>query len=104
LPAVLLAVALLALLAGLLPPGSGPWLGLLLLGPAFFAAADAAMGLVALVASRLVAPHRLPAYDFRAGVPASHRTLVVIPCLLGSRETIDELVQQLELHYLANPL
>ncbi|MRX50785.1 protein ndvB [Paracoccus sp. S-4012] len=104
LPAVLLAVGLLALLGRVLPPGIGGGLGVLLLGLAFFAAADAALGLVALVTARLVAPHRLPAYDFRAGVPSTHRTLVVIPCLLGSRETIDELVQQLELHYLANPL
>jgi len=103
-PALIATAGLLILLAGMLPDGVGPGLALPLLVLAAFAAADAALGLVAMIAARLIAPRRLPAYDFSAGVPGSCRTLVVIPCLLGSRETIDELILQLELHYLANPL
>ncbi|AXC50722.1 protein ndvB [Paracoccus suum] len=103
-PAALIALLLVLAMAGLLPAGTGWPLGILMLVGASFAAAEAGIGLIAMIAARLVSPRRLPSYDFRAGVPSTHRTLVVIPCLLGSRETIDELVQQLELHYLANPL
>ena len=104
LPALLAMLVLTVLAAGVLPAGLGHGWRVLLALLAAFSAAEAGMGLVGLLATRLVAPRRLPGYDFRAGVPSSHRTLVVIPCLLSSTEAIDELVQQLELHYLANPL
>jgi cyclic beta-1,2-glucan synthetase len=50
-----------------------------------------------------VPPDHLPGYEFKAGVPRSARTLVVMPCLISSRDTISALVRNLEVHYLANP-
>ena len=44
----------------------------------------------------------LPGLALRTGVPAEHRTLVVIPTLLDSLAGVDELVELLEVHYLAN--
>ena len=40
--------------------------------------------------------------DFSKGIPASSRTLVVVPTLLTSIEGIDELVEALEVRFLAN--
>ena len=40
--------------------------------------------------------------DFSNGIPAEHQVLVVIPALLTSAASNRELVQQLELHWLAN--
>ena len=40
--------------------------------------------------------------DFSAGIPAEHRTLVAVPALLTSERTVRDLVEQLELRYLAN--
>ena len=44
----------------------------------------------------------LPRLDFSAGIPAQHRVLVVIPTLLTSTASNQELMQRLEWHWLAN--
>ncbi|NMM05899.1 glucoamylase family protein [Polaromonas sp.] len=44
----------------------------------------------------------LPRLDFASGIPPEHRVLVVIPTLLTSAASTRALVQQLELHWLAN--
>ncbi|MDP3355671.1 MAG: glucoamylase family protein [Polaromonas sp.] len=40
--------------------------------------------------------------DFSAGIPAEHRVLVVIPCMLSSQASNSELAHRLGLHWLAN--
>ncbi len=54
------------------------------------------------LATLLVPPRRLPRLDFSKGVPAEHRTAVVIPTLIDSAPGLRRLVEHLELHYLAN--
>jgi cyclic beta-1,2-glucan synthetase len=44
----------------------------------------------------------LPRLNFASGIPPEHRVLVVIPTLLTSAASTLELVQRLELHWLAN--
>ena len=44
----------------------------------------------------------LPRLDFSSGITAQHRVLVVMPTMLTSRATIEELVRRLELHWLAS--
>jgi len=58
--------------------------------------------LVDRAALALIGPRPLPRMDFRKGIPAESRTLVVVPCLLGSVEEARTLADQLELRYLAN--
>ena len=78
-----LPAALLALLAGL-------------------PASEAATGLFNTLAAALARPSRLVGFEYVDGVPASARTLVVVPCMLTSRDAIDDLVRNLEVHYLSN--
>ena len=47
----------------------------------------------------LLKPTRLVGYEFKQGVPASARTLVVVPSLIGSRDDVDESVRNLEVHF-----
>ena len=47
-------------------------------------------------------PKALPGLELRDGVPASLRTMVVVPTLLTTREEIEEQIERLEVHYLAN--
>ena len=47
-------------------------------------------------------PTRLVGYEFKEGVPAEARTLVVVPTLIGSRDDVEETVRKLEVHHLAN--
>lgn len=101
-PVTLLALAFSALAAAVLPGQvATPW-RFLLVCLAFITASEVAAALVGLLVTRLVPPARLPGYDYRDGLPEEARTLVVIPCLLASYDTVDELLGNLELHYLAN--
>ena len=104
LPLVALTAMLVALLGNVLPDRMQGWQAVLLLALAVLPASDTAMQAIAFLAARIVPPRRLPAYDFRDGVPTEARTLVVIPGMITSVDAIDELADMLESHYLANPL
>jgi cyclic beta-1,2-glucan synthetase len=98
-----LAAAILAVPIGLLARSglSAPWLWLLgVLGVA--PAVDLAVALVNHVVTQGFRATLLPALDLKAGVPASLRTLVVMPTLLTSESAIAEQVEQLEIHYLSS--
>jgi cyclic beta-1,2-glucan synthetase len=75
-----------------------PPLGLL----ALLAVSHLAVALVNWLATLLVTPHALPRMDFSLGIPASARTLVVVPTLLGSAGNAEELIEALEVRFLAN--
>ncbi|MCL6589638.1 MAG: glycosyl transferase family 36 [Firmicutes bacterium] len=47
-------------------------------------------------------PYHLPKLEFRKGVPREAAAMVVVPCLLSSKATAEELVHHLEICYLAN--
>ncbi|OLP53975.1 protein ndvB [Rhizobium rhizosphaerae] len=66
-------------------------------------ASEGAMGLFNTVVTLFVTPTRLSGYEFLEGIPPEARTLVVVPCLISKRDHVDELVRNLEVHYLANP-
>ncbi|MFP3545079.1 glucoamylase family protein [Rhizobium sp. SIMBA_035] len=66
-------------------------------------ASEGATGLFNTVLSFFVTPSRLVGYEFKEGIPEDARTLVVVPCLISNRDSVDELVRNLEVHYLANP-
>ncbi len=67
-----------------------------------FPAADGAVGLFNTIALLFLKPALLVGFDFKDGLPASAKTLVVIPALIGSREDVEEITHNLEVHYLAN--
>jgi hypothetical protein len=50
----------------------------------------------------ILKPEKLPRMDFSKGIPGEFRTLVVIPTLLTNSAQIDQLVDGLEVRYLAN--
>jgi len=65
-------------------------------------ATDAAVAFVNWAMLRAIGPRPLPALDIIENVPASLRTMVVVPTLLFSENDVDELIQTLEIHYLAS--
>ncbi|WP_246022363.1 GH36-type glycosyl hydrolase domain-containing protein [Pararhodobacter zhoushanensis] len=95
-------LALIALLLPLVAAGLSVWpllgLGLLLLMPS----AEAATALVNLLVTRLKAPQRLPALDLSESVPDDYRTLVAVPVILSGTTALTEIVERLEVHYLAS--
>ncbi|WP_275786153.1 GH36-type glycosyl hydrolase domain-containing protein [Pararhizobium gei] len=66
-------------------------------------ASEGAAGLFNTLVTFCVTPSRLVGYEFLNGIPEDARTLVVVPCLIAKRDDVDELVRNLEVHYLANP-
>src|SRR5262249_22643729 len=61
-----------------------------------------AVAIVNWLATLFVPPRRLPRMDFSQGIPPDLRTLVVIPTMLESVEGIDDLLEALEVRFLAN--
>lgn len=61
-----------------------------------------AVALVNWLATLLVTPHTLPRMDFSAGLPAPSRTLVVVPTMLANARNIEDLIEALEVRFLAN--
>ncbi len=93
-----LGLALVAWVAGGLPWGVVLALGLLGSLPL----SDLALGLVNYWSARLFHASVLPALALREGITDQLRTLVVIPTMITSDDGVDELLDQIEVHYLAN--
>ncbi|HEY0476001.1 MAG TPA: hypothetical protein VGD37_00670, partial [Kofleriaceae bacterium] len=67
-----------------------------------FCAGDLAVALVHWAATLFVTPRLLPRLEFSSGIPVAHRTLVAVPAMLTDAAEIDELVEALEVRFLAN--
>jgi cellobiose phosphorylase len=61
-----------------------------------------AVSVVNLWVTWIVAPRPLPRLDFSNGIPPEHRTLVVVPTLLGDAAGISAMLEALEIRYLGN--
>ncbi len=61
-----------------------------------------AVALVNLLATLLATPRPLPKMDFSEGIPPEYRTLVVVPTILVSPENVEELIEAIEVRFLAN--
>jgi cyclic beta-1,2-glucan synthetase len=80
-----------------------PLAGLVVLGVlALVPASDLAVALLNRFVTTVVAPDLLPRLEWPTGVPAEFRTMVAVPTLLTGRADVDEQVERLEVHYLAN--
>ena len=67
-------------------------------------ASEGALAFFNTVVLLFLKPTRLVGYEFKEGVPAEARTLVVVPTLIGSRDDVEETVRKLEVHHLANAM
>jgi len=82
--------------------GAPLWSRILLAIFAFVPASDLASTLVQRFVTQGVGPRRLPKLELAEGVPESSRALIAIPMLLTDESDLREVVQRLEVHYLAN--
>ena len=102
------AIALLAgalsagLLAAAYASGATGLLFALVGGLSLLATSQLAVALVNRLVAALAAPHPLPRLDFASGIPPECRTLVVVPALLAGAPEIEDLVEALEVRFLAN--
>ncbi|MCG6912076.1 MAG: cyclic beta 1-2 glucan synthetase [Deltaproteobacteria bacterium] len=78
------------------------WLLALIGVPLLLSASHLAVALVNWLATLLATPRLLPRMDFSGGIPPESRTLTVIPTMLTSAKNIEDLVEALEVRFLAN--
>ncbi len=65
-------------------------------------ASDLAIAIINRSVMAILGPRPLPRMALRNGIPKELRTIVVVPTLLTSQQGIDEQIERLEVHYLAN--
>ncbi len=70
--------------------------------PILMCAIQFGLGMVNWLATVLLRPNALPRMDFRKGIPSEHRALVVVPTMLSGSDSIDRLLEGLEIRSLAN--
>ena len=66
-------------------------------------ASDLAIALINRAVTDLLGPRTLPRIELKSGIPEALRTMVVVPTLLTSKNGTIQNVDDLEIHYLANP-
>jgi cyclic beta-1,2-glucan synthetase len=74
------------------------FLGCLAIPPA----SELAVGLINFLVTISIRPRLLPKMDFADEVPSQWQTLVVMPTMLTSLRAVGQLLERLEVHYLAN--
>ena len=78
------------------------WRVWLFLALGLLGASQLAVALVNLLTTATIGPRLLPRLDFSNGIPASERTMAVVPTLLSSPRDVTDLLEGLELRYLGN--
>ncbi len=91
----------LLLLAG--SAGAAPSTLVLLAIVGLVPASDIAVSLVHRLVPALLAARRLPKLELAEGVPPELRTVIAVPTLLTGRADLEEQLERLEVHFLANP-
>jgi cyclic beta-1,2-glucan synthetase len=101
--AALTALQLCSLLFIARSAGAGPWSLVLLAIFGLVPASEITVSLLHRLVAALLPPTRLPKLEFARGVPPELRTVVAVPTLLANHSDIEEQLERLEVHYLANP-
>ena len=91
-----------SLLAKAHASGLHDWQVVLIGFPLLLGASHLAVALVNWLATLVATPRLLPRMDFSGGIPPESRSLVVIPTMLTSAQNIEDLVEALEVRFLAN--
>ncbi len=70
---------------------------------AVFPTMETANGFVNWIIPMFMPPTRLIGFEYKNGLPQEAKTLVAVPTLITSRDSVDEHIRNLEVHYLTNP-
>ena len=82
--------------------GAGVWMLAAVALIALVPASDMAVSVLNWDITTLFKPRPLPKLDFSKGIPEDACTMVVVPTLLTTEAIVRELIEKLEVHYLAN--
>lgn len=79
------------------------WVAVVLTLLALIPASELAIAVANFAVTTAIRPQVLPKLDYSKGIPADHHTLVVMPTMLTSPNSVRNLLERLEIQYLANP-
>ncbi len=82
--------------------GLAPWALLAITVMALLLASQLASSLLNWMATLSLSPQPLPRMNYAQGIPASARTMVVVPSMIGSAQDVEQLVESLEVRFLGN--
>ena len=100
---IALTVLLLAFLLSAMTYAGASWIIVLVAGVlALIPASDLALTSVNWDLTHFFSPRLLPRIDTTAGIPEDASTFVVVPTIFFSESQVQELVERLEVHFLAN--
>ena len=68
----------------------------------FIPASEFVIKILEYILSKVIKPKPIPKLDFYNGIDGANKTMVVIPTILNSKEKVHELMEKLEVYYLAN--
>jgi len=101
-----IAITTLMVMAGLLYFSSSLtnhlWLLMIIALVSFVPTSSVATNLINSILTTILPPRILPKMDYKNKIPRKYRSVVTIPAMLSDSEEIQFLLEQLELHYLAN--
>jgi cyclic beta-1,2-glucan synthetase len=100
--AFILALILAPPLIALAEFGVGGWFLVLFAFLGLAPASDLAVAIINRAVTNDLNPKTLPALELRKGIPAEARTIVVVPTLLTTQKAIEQQIERMEVHYLAN--
>ncbi|MCF8564269.1 carbohydrate-binding protein [Alicyclobacillus tolerans] len=80
----------------------GPWARLAVLAALVFPVSEWVVAVVHAAIQRCCQPSALVRYDFSDGLPKEAKTMVTMPIIWASTEEVDDVMERLEVHYLAN--
>ena len=78
------------------------WLLVTIVFLSLLCASQLTIAVVNFFATLLVKPHLLPRMDFSKSIPSNFRTLIVVPVMLTGNEETENLIEALEVRFLAN--
>lgn len=67
-----------------------------------FPAGETAVALVNYTFTQVLRPVVLPGFSFKSGITADHKAIIAVPTMISSFHGIEELIDQLEDHFLSN--
>jgi hypothetical protein len=82
--------------------GAPTWTLILLAIPLILSLSHLGVSLINWLATLLVTPRSLPRMDYSEGIPGECRTIVVVPTMLSSVQGVEDLLESLEVRFLAN--
>ena len=100
--AALTALSLASLVAYAARQGAGTGVLWLVAAVALLPVAELAISLVNAILTSDIRPRSLPKLALRDGIPATFRTMVVVPTIIDSIARVDTLCDELEVRFLAN--